>query len=54
MLDNEIRYCGCNLSPSDNRDWKYESIGNKINCAVFISGSGTNLKCIIKNSFLEA
>ena len=27
-----------------------KSIGNKINCSVFISGMGTNLNCIIKNS----
>jgi|TARA_B100001964_G_scaffold108725_1_gene121403 formyltetrahydrofolate-dependent phosphoribosylglycinamide formyltransferase len=27
-----------------------KSIGNKVNCAVFISGTGTNLNCIIKNA----
>ena len=27
-----------------------KSIGNKVNCSVFISGTGTNLNCIIKNS----
>ena len=27
-----------------------KSIGNKVNCAVLISGTGTNLNCIIKSS----
>ena len=30
MLDNEKKICGCNLSPEDIRDWRYVSIGNKI------------------------